>query len=85
MYGNYGRQEDLEVLQKKNVQLKDNVLLLRAGNISFAEQVTTHLIPSQASYHFFLLHLGTLIKTCFHDSDCFFRWIMVRRRGPLLC
>ncbi|XP_033964433.1 transferrin receptor 1b [Pseudochaenichthys georgianus] len=39
VYGNYGRQEDLEVLQKKNVQLKDSVLLLRAGNISFAEQV----------------------------------------------
>ncbi|XP_034070028.1 transferrin receptor 1b [Gymnodraco acuticeps] len=39
VYGNYGRQEDLEVLQKKNVELKDSVLLLRAGNISFAEQV----------------------------------------------
>lgn len=39
MYGNYGRQEDLEVLQKKNVELKGCVLLLRAGKISFAEQV----------------------------------------------
>ncbi|KAK5849960.1 hypothetical protein PBY51_014252 [Eleginops maclovinus] len=39
VYGNYGRQEDLEVLQKKNVDLKDSVLLLRAGKISFAEQV----------------------------------------------
>ncbi|XP_045890170.1 transferrin receptor 1b [Micropterus dolomieu] len=39
VYGNYGRQEDLEVLQKKNVELKGCVLLLRAGKISFAEQV----------------------------------------------
>ncbi|XP_029313940.1 LOW QUALITY PROTEIN: transferrin receptor 1b [Cottoperca gobio] len=39
VYGNYGRQEDLEVLQKKNIELKDCVLLLRAGKISFAEQV----------------------------------------------
>ncbi|XP_044194832.1 transferrin receptor 1b [Thunnus albacares] len=39
VYGNYGRQKDLDVLQKKNVELKDCVLLLRAGNISFAEQV----------------------------------------------
>ncbi|XP_039982271.1 transferrin receptor 1b [Xiphias gladius] len=39
VYGNYGRQEDLDVLQKKNVELKDSVLLLRSGKISFAEQV----------------------------------------------
>uniref|UniRef100_A0A8C9ZGL0 Transferrin receptor 1b n=1 Tax=Sander lucioperca TaxID=283035 RepID=A0A8C9ZGL0_SANLU len=39
VYGNYGRQEDLDVLQKKNIELKGNVLLLRAGKISFAEQV----------------------------------------------
>ncbi|KAF1373226.1 hypothetical protein PFLUV_G00258180 [Perca fluviatilis] len=39
VYGNYGRQEDLDVLQKKNIELKDSVLLLRAGKISFAEQV----------------------------------------------
>ncbi|XP_076617818.1 transferrin receptor 1b [Chaetodon auriga] len=39
VYGNYGRQEDLDVLQKKNVELKGSVLLLRAGKISFAEQV----------------------------------------------
>ncbi|XP_034717508.1 transferrin receptor 1b [Etheostoma cragini] len=39
VYGNYGRQEDLDVLQKKNIELRDNVLLLRAGKISFAEQV----------------------------------------------
>ncbi|XP_032359329.1 transferrin receptor 1b [Etheostoma spectabile] len=39
VYGNYGRQEDLDVLQKQNIELKDNVLLLRAGKISFAEQV----------------------------------------------
>ncbi|XP_070709410.1 transferrin receptor 1b [Pempheris klunzingeri] len=39
VYGNYGRQEDLDVLQKKNVELTGSVLLLRAGKISFAEQV----------------------------------------------
>ncbi|XP_035512992.1 transferrin receptor 1b [Morone saxatilis] len=40
VYGNYGRQEDLDVLQKNSsIELKGSVLLLRAGNISFAEQV----------------------------------------------
>ncbi|XP_068438186.1 transferrin receptor 1b [Clinocottus analis] len=39
VYGNYGRPEDLQVLQKKNVVLSGSVLLLRAGKISFAEQV----------------------------------------------
>lgn len=39
MYGNYGRQEDLQVLHTHNVGLEGSVLLLRAGNISFAEQV----------------------------------------------
>ncbi|KAK2886678.1 hypothetical protein Q8A73_020624 [Channa argus] len=39
VYGNYGRQEDLDIVQKKNVDLKGCVLLLRSGNISFAEQV----------------------------------------------
>ncbi|XP_044033027.1 transferrin receptor 1b isoform X2 [Siniperca chuatsi] len=39
VYGNYGRQEDLDVLQKKNVELIGSVLLLRTGKISFAEQV----------------------------------------------
>ncbi|XP_053198287.1 transferrin receptor 1b [Scomber japonicus] len=39
VYGSYGRKEDLDVLQKKNVELKDCVLLLRAGKLSFAEKV----------------------------------------------
>uniref|UniRef100_H3D7Z0 Transferrin receptor 1b n=1 Tax=Tetraodon nigroviridis TaxID=99883 RepID=H3D7Z0_TETNG len=39
VYGNYGRQEDLQVLHTHNVGLEGSVLLLRAGNISFAEQV----------------------------------------------
>ncbi|XP_047468060.1 transferrin receptor 1b [Mugil cephalus] len=39
VYGNYGRQEDLDAVQKKNVVLENCVLLLRAGKISFAEQV----------------------------------------------
>uniref|UniRef100_A0A3Q1F2Y6 Transferrin receptor 1b n=1 Tax=Acanthochromis polyacanthus TaxID=80966 RepID=A0A3Q1F2Y6_9TELE len=38
VYGNYGRPEDLEVV-KKNIELNSSVLLLRAGKISFAEQV----------------------------------------------
>lgn len=39
MYGNYGRQEDLEVVQKNDIELKGSVLLLRTGKLSFAEQV----------------------------------------------
>uniref|UniRef100_A0A7N8YBF5 Transferrin receptor 1b n=1 Tax=Mastacembelus armatus TaxID=205130 RepID=A0A7N8YBF5_9TELE len=39
VYGNYGRQQDLNILQTKNIELKDSVLLLRSGKISFAEQV----------------------------------------------
>ncbi|XP_040921750.1 transferrin receptor 1b [Toxotes jaculatrix] len=39
VYGNYGRQQDLNVLQKMNIELKDSVLLLRSGKISFAQQV----------------------------------------------
>lgn len=38
MYGSYGRQEDLEFVQK-SVDLTGSVLLLRAGKISFAQQV----------------------------------------------
>ncbi|XP_068199728.1 transferrin receptor 1b [Antennarius striatus] len=39
VYGNYGRKEDLDVLKSNNVEVGGNVLLLRAGKISFAEQV----------------------------------------------
>lgn len=39
VYGNYGRQEDLEVVQKNDIELKGSVLLLRTGKLSFAEQV----------------------------------------------
>lgn len=39
VYGNYGRPEDLDAVQKENVGLTGSVLLLRAGKISFAEQV----------------------------------------------
>ncbi|XP_028289083.1 transferrin receptor 1b [Parambassis ranga] len=39
VYGNYGRPEDLDAVQKENVELTGSVLLLRAGKISFAEQV----------------------------------------------
>ncbi|XP_071751525.1 transferrin receptor 1b [Centroberyx gerrardi] len=39
VYGNYGRQEDLKVLQNNSIELKGCVMLLRAGRISFAQQV----------------------------------------------
>nr|XP_020513085.1 transferrin receptor protein 1-like [Labrus bergylta] len=39
VYGNYGLQKDFDFLQKQNIVLKGSVVLLRAGNISFAEQV----------------------------------------------
>ncbi|XP_054621459.1 transferrin receptor protein 1-like [Dunckerocampus dactyliophorus] len=39
VYGFYGRPQDLDALQKENVEVKGSVLLLRAGNLSFAEQV----------------------------------------------
>ncbi|XP_053716932.1 transferrin receptor 1b [Synchiropus splendidus] len=39
VYGSYGRPQDLDLLTKSNVELKDTVLLLRAGSITFAEQV----------------------------------------------
>ncbi|MED6251689.1 hypothetical protein ATANTOWER_001357 [Ataeniobius toweri] len=38
VYGNYGRQEDLDFVQGR-VDLKGSVLLLRAGKITFAQQV----------------------------------------------
>ncbi|KAM4533534.1 transferrin receptor 1b [Odontesthes bonariensis] len=40
VYGNYGLKEDLDFVQKRNVELKGSVLLLRAGKISFAEKVS---------------------------------------------
>ncbi|XP_034562053.1 transferrin receptor 1b [Notolabrus celidotus] len=39
VYGNYGRPKDFEAVQKKSVELNGSVVLLRAGNITFAEQV----------------------------------------------
>lgn len=39
VYGNYGRQEDLQVVKDSSIGLEGSVLLLRAGKISFAEQV----------------------------------------------
>uniref|UniRef100_A0A671X733 Transferrin receptor 1b n=1 Tax=Sparus aurata TaxID=8175 RepID=A0A671X733_SPAAU len=56
VYGNYGRQEDLDVLQKKNVELKGSVMLLRTGKISFAEQVCVYLFICLR------LHLIVLLK-----------------------
>lgn len=42
MYGNYGLKEDLDIVNKNKVELKGCVLLVRAGKISFAEQVCVH-------------------------------------------
>nr|XP_057915740.1 transferrin receptor protein 1-like [Doryrhamphus excisus]XP_057915741.1 transferrin receptor protein 1-like [Doryrhamphus excisus]XP_057915743.1 transferrin receptor protein 1-like [Doryrhamphus excisus]XP_057915744.1 transferrin receptor protein 1-like [Doryrhamphus excisus] len=39
VYGSYGRPEDLDNVQTMKVELNGSVLLLRAGNLSFAEQV----------------------------------------------
>ncbi|KAM4606072.1 transferrin receptor protein 2-like [Polymixia lowei] len=39
VYGNYGRPQDLDVVQKKNIEMKGCVMLLRAGRVSFAQQV----------------------------------------------
>lgn len=46
MFANYGRQGDLRVLQDSRVGLEGSVVLLRAGNISFAEQVGVDLTVS---------------------------------------
>ncbi|XP_041824590.1 transferrin receptor 1b [Melanotaenia boesemani] len=48
VYGNYGRKEDLDVVQKV-VELKDSVLLLRAGNLTFAEQVNNAAMKEAAA------------------------------------
>lgn len=55
MYGNYGRQEDLDFLQKNNIELNGSVLLLRAGKISFAEQASADLAPSICLVSLFFL------------------------------
>ncbi|KAF7660206.1 hypothetical protein LDENG_00286070 [Lucifuga dentata] len=39
VYGNFGRQVDLNILTNKNIEMKGCVMLLRAGRISFARQV----------------------------------------------
>lgn len=42
VYANYGTPDDLSYIEKI-VDLKESVLLLRAGKISFAEKVTRHI------------------------------------------
>ncbi|CAN9506468.1 unnamed protein product [Ophioblennius macclurei] len=49
VYGNYGRKEDLDAVQSKNVALKGSVVLLRAGNINFAEQVNNAALRGAAA------------------------------------
>uniref|UniRef100_A0A3Q4GAY3 Transferrin receptor 1b n=1 Tax=Neolamprologus brichardi TaxID=32507 RepID=A0A3Q4GAY3_NEOBR len=61
VYGNYGRKEDLDIVNKNKVELKDCVLLVRAGKISFAEQVANAegrgasavlIYPDEADYNY---------------------------------
>ncbi|XP_028290573.1 transferrin receptor 1b [Gouania willdenowi] len=61
VYGNYGSKKDLDTVQRKNVELKNSVLLLRAGNMSFAEQVDSAssrgvsavlIYPDESDYDF---------------------------------
>uniref|UniRef100_A0AAQ4Q2A3 Transferrin receptor 1b n=1 Tax=Gasterosteus aculeatus aculeatus TaxID=481459 RepID=A0AAQ4Q2A3_GASAC len=63
-YGNYGRPQDLDVLQDKNVSLRDSVLLLRAGQISFAEQVTAGVGASLCLEAYFVFLGETPLKAC---------------------
>lgn len=39
LYAYYGQESDFKVLRDKNINLTGRVLLVRAGNISFAEKV----------------------------------------------
>ncbi|XP_072497485.1 transferrin receptor protein 2 isoform X5 [Notamacropus eugenii] len=40
IYANYGRLEDMEALQEKNLDIKGHLLLVRIGQVSFAEKVS---------------------------------------------
>lgn len=40
LYGHYGSESDLLVLQAKGVVLKNRIILLRAGKLSLAEKVS---------------------------------------------
>jgi cell division protein FtsL len=39
VYGHYGSEADMLVLQAKKIQLKNRILLLRMGKLSLAEKV----------------------------------------------
>ncbi|XP_013765614.1 transferrin receptor 1b [Pundamilia nyererei] len=61
VYGNYGRKEDLDIVNKNKIELKGCVLLVRAGKISFAEQVANAadrgasavlIYPDEADYNY---------------------------------
>uniref|UniRef100_A0A3B4EWN2 Transferrin receptor protein 1-like n=1 Tax=Pundamilia nyererei TaxID=303518 RepID=A0A3B4EWN2_9CICH len=67
VYGNYGRKEDLDIVNKNKIELKGCVLLVRAGKISFAEQVANAadrgasavlIYPDEADYNY-VVHLGS--------------------------
>lgn len=57
VYGNYGRQEDLDVLQKNNIEVQGSVMLLRTGKISFAEQASAHLTTYSPFLFFYFFYL----------------------------
>ncbi|XP_005449127.1 transferrin receptor 1b [Oreochromis niloticus] len=61
VYGNYGRKEDLDIVNKNKVELKGCMLLVRAGKLSFAEQVANAadrgasavlIYPDEADYNY---------------------------------
>lgn len=86
MYGNYGRPQDLDVLQDKNVSLRDSVLLLRAGQISFAEQVTAGVDASLCLEAYFVFLGETPLKACLSCVRWrLFRWTTLLRREPPPC
>ncbi|KAI4806563.1 hypothetical protein KUCAC02_017382 [Chaenocephalus aceratus] len=66
VYGNYGRQEDLEVLQKKNVQLKDSVFAEQVDNGAKKGASAVLIYPDPQDYSYNLdtalyghVHLGS--------------------------
>lgn len=75
VYGNYGRPEDFEVLLSNKIDLKDSVVIIRSGKISFAQKVANAeekgaaavlIYPDKADYAYVSdtelyghVHLGT--------------------------
>uniref|UniRef100_A0A3B5M7T3 Transferrin receptor 1b n=1 Tax=Xiphophorus couchianus TaxID=32473 RepID=A0A3B5M7T3_9TELE len=67
VYGNYGRQKDLDFVQGK-VDLKGAVLLLRAGKIPFAQQVDN---GAKMGAHAVLIYLDTADYKLATDTELY--------------